>query len=323
MLCRVIHNKNYTVINNTICTDKRLSWKAKGIWLYAFSRPDDWEFYLCDIINQSTDGKDSVSSGVKELEEVGYLIRRRTRDDKGRVTGFEWIFLETPSTQHCEPEAENPDMGKAEVDKPPLLNTEIQTSTERQQQPAVFFDHLSFSTKQPCDKNVQLKDTLPAENETYEKPVQLKTLYDFLTNLDIPDFEKQWLTDNYDYDIVKNATEWASDAKNPPTKSLSASIKFACRNGLYKPKKTIEEINRDKAELEKKEYMENFNRNKDYAKKHNGLIQGDSCINALDTCVRIYHLMKEKTVTLDYFLEGFIEQFKSALKKNNFIPLPC
>ena len=64
---RVEHKKDYTVVKNFICKDKRLSWKAKGIWLYAFSRPDDWQFNLSDLINQSTDAKDSVTTCLKEL----------------------------------------------------------------------------------------------------------------------------------------------------------------------------------------------------------------------------------------------------------------
>lgn len=77
MICRTIHNKNYTIVNNTICKDNRLSWKAKGIWLYAFSRPDDWTFHIEDLIKQSTDGKDAVRSGLQELQKCGYLKRER------------------------------------------------------------------------------------------------------------------------------------------------------------------------------------------------------------------------------------------------------
>ena len=138
---RTEHKKNYTVVNNFICKDKRLSWKAKGIWLYAFSRPDDWTFNLEDLINQSTDGKDSVSAGLRELEEFGYLQRSRNRDAQGKmIKGAEWVFYETPqakneSTIQYEPKPENPILdnpvlGFPVLVNPPLLSTEAKTSTE-------------------------------------------------------------------------------------------------------------------------------------------------------------------------------------------------
>lgn len=126
---RTQHQKNYTVVNNAICTDNRLSWKAKGIWLYAFSRKDDWTFYLCDLIKQSTDGKDSVSAGLKELEKCGYLKRSRKRDEKGRVSDAEWVFHETPFTVDCEPKPEKPILDNPILDNPPLTSTDYLTST--------------------------------------------------------------------------------------------------------------------------------------------------------------------------------------------------
>ena len=84
-LCRAVHNKNYVTVNKSICEDNRLSWKAKGIWLYAFSRFDDWSFTIADIINRSTDGKDAVTSALKELEKFGYLVRERERKIDGTL----------------------------------------------------------------------------------------------------------------------------------------------------------------------------------------------------------------------------------------------
>lgn len=135
-LCRVIHNKNYTVVNNTICNEKGISFKAKGIWLYAFSRPDDWKFYLCDIVNQSTEGKDSVSAGLKELEKFGYLVKEKRTDERNRFIGWTYTFYETPvEIQKKFPKREIPDVGKLRTrENPPLLSTESLLNTKKQQQ---------------------------------------------------------------------------------------------------------------------------------------------------------------------------------------------
>lgn len=99
---RVQHDKDnpYLVINTTIATDDNLSWKAKGIWLYAFSRKDDWKFYKNDLLKRSTDGERSLDSGLKELEDNGYLHRQRVRNEEtGQYIGWDWIFYETPRTK--------------------------------------------------------------------------------------------------------------------------------------------------------------------------------------------------------------------------------
>lgn len=96
-LCRAIHDKNnpYLTINTTIAEDDRLSWKAKGIWFYAFSRKDDWDFYFKDILKRSSDGKEALQSGLKELEKYGYLYRKARRTN-GKMDGQDWYFFETP-----------------------------------------------------------------------------------------------------------------------------------------------------------------------------------------------------------------------------------
>lgn len=124
-IVRTQHNKNYTVVNNFICKDSRLSWKAKGIWLYAFSRPDDWSFHTNDLINQSTDGEDSVRSGLKELENTGYLRMSRIRNSDGTLGGTEWIFHELPILKEIVPRGENPDLDNPGLDNPPILSTDV------------------------------------------------------------------------------------------------------------------------------------------------------------------------------------------------------
>lgn len=34
----------FAQIKNEILEDKNLSWKAKGIYAYMFSKPNDWDF---------------------------------------------------------------------------------------------------------------------------------------------------------------------------------------------------------------------------------------------------------------------------------------
>lgn len=128
------HKKNYTVVNNYVTTDKRLSWKAKGIWLYAFSRPNDWEFHIEDLIKQSTDGRDSVRAGLKELMDAGYLHKVQKRE-YNKFSSAEWVFYEEPrELKESLPQTGFPSTGNQSTENHPLLSTEI-PSTEKQQHP--------------------------------------------------------------------------------------------------------------------------------------------------------------------------------------------
>jgi len=192
---RVQHNKNYTVINNSICSDTRISFKAKGIWLYAFSRPDDWSFCLQDLINQGTNGKDSVVAGLQELENTGYLIRTRIRDEKGRLGSAEWTFFETPqfTEEKTSTDTFEPKTGLPNLVNPPLLNTETQ-SLPNTDKDNVFRDsgnvHKSKSpqSKAPAKKTMPLsidkKGTMDASRRWKLSPEQSET-YEFLKNAGI------------------------------------------------------------------------------------------------------------------------------------------
>ena len=90
---RVQHNQNYTTINNFICEYQRLFWKAKDIWLYAFSRKGNWSFNLIDLHNRSKYSRGPINSGLKGLEKYGCLSRSQTRTKDGKFNDTEWTFV--------------------------------------------------------------------------------------------------------------------------------------------------------------------------------------------------------------------------------------
>lgn len=72
----------FTQVANCVLNDSRLSWKAKGIFSYLYSKPDDWDFSAMRIQDDSSDGYKPLISGIKELEEFGYLTRKKSPDGK-------------------------------------------------------------------------------------------------------------------------------------------------------------------------------------------------------------------------------------------------
>lgn len=77
---------NFTQIANDLLNDSRISAKAKGIYSYIFSKPDNWDFSIERIQDDFTDGVKALSSGIKELEKYGYL--KREKQSNGRNIYF-------------------------------------------------------------------------------------------------------------------------------------------------------------------------------------------------------------------------------------------
>lgn len=108
---RIVHNSKYTftMLSNEARNDKKLSWKARGIYWYLKSLPQDWIIHQKHLAAQTPDGIDSLRSGMKELMDLGYLKKKQVRDKSGHLS-WQWIFFELPPfhPQATAPKRENP-----------------------------------------------------------------------------------------------------------------------------------------------------------------------------------------------------------------------
>jgi hypothetical protein len=96
---KTFHNsikKDFTIIPNVVSRDSNLSWKAKGVFMYLASRPEDWNFYVKEIIKNAADGKQSTQTALKELLKFGYLKRENITNSDGTIAGKLWT-VQIPS----------------------------------------------------------------------------------------------------------------------------------------------------------------------------------------------------------------------------------
>ena len=105
-------DRNYTTIDNRLLEDKRLSWRAKGIACYLFSKPDGWSINAKHIAACGVEGRDAVQTAMKELEDTGYLVRRKWQNDRGHWN----TELELHET--AQPTPDNPHDGYSDGDEP-------------------------------------------------------------------------------------------------------------------------------------------------------------------------------------------------------------
>lgn len=110
----------YTRTENVTMQDSRLSWKARGLLAYMLTKPDDWKFYIEELVTHATDGLDSTRAGIKELEKFGYFKRYPVKE-KGKIVSWVIDIYEVP-------QLEKPQMEKPHVENPMLLTNEVLTN---------------------------------------------------------------------------------------------------------------------------------------------------------------------------------------------------
>ena len=144
-----VYQKQFTTVDNTILNDESVTWKAKGLFTYLWSKPDNWNYSVKEVSRHAKDGRDSTSDGVQELEAHGYLKREQIKK-KGSFGSSVWTLSERPifkkqikndkptipNTDNPLPEepltgnpsTDLPMTEKSSTENPALLNTDIQNT---------------------------------------------------------------------------------------------------------------------------------------------------------------------------------------------------
>lgn len=98
MIIRTPGRERFLILSKVPLEDTRLSWKARGLHAYLMSKPDSWSVLVAHLVNQGPDGKDSVMSGLRELEGAGYIRRTRRRNQPGKYDGIDYEVFEESTT---------------------------------------------------------------------------------------------------------------------------------------------------------------------------------------------------------------------------------
>lgn len=116
--CKLINEKAFTTVFNSMIRDPRLSLKTKGLFVLMASLPPEWEFSVGGLAAIANAGKDAVRSMLSELEKVGYLVREQAHDGGGKFAKNIYVlqYVAPPSSEKPDngktPLSENTDDGK-------------------------------------------------------------------------------------------------------------------------------------------------------------------------------------------------------------------
>ena len=120
-------NKDYTVIPNYILKEEKLSMQSKFLLIYVMSLPSDFEVSLSGLSRALSNEASRVTEAairkcLKELKEVGYVVRVFDKDENGRMVGSHYNFYDTPQIT-TETVVETVERKEVETDLP--LNKKI------------------------------------------------------------------------------------------------------------------------------------------------------------------------------------------------------
>jgi len=270
-ILRIEHNKNnpYVILNKKALEDGKLSWAAKGLWAYLMSRPDDWNVsvvHLSKIYEEKGGGEKAIYTLLNELIECGYCERKQPQSDKGKFEKTEYIISEF---KKCLPHSLQRDAGeRVAVEAPPTNKGIILSKEKEQQHVAVFFD---------C-----------------------------LEKTEIEQYEKVWLSKNYDEPTVRHAVAYATNPNTKIRTSLIQVIKWACE------KKPEISISKEEDAIKNKEGAQKI---KDEATIPNGC-----SFEVLNKHIEICFGGNSISFVLEYSKSGFKEMFREALKKYGIKP---
>ena len=92
---------NFTIIPNDIIRNKSLSDRARFIFCYMASMPDDWKFYQGVMAKELGYTKDTLRKYIEELLETGYLDREQRREI-GKFDSYDYTLNFSPCTKKAD-----------------------------------------------------------------------------------------------------------------------------------------------------------------------------------------------------------------------------
>lgn len=123
---RLERRQGYTVLQNEMLRDKRLSLKTKGLFAVMLSLPGSWQYSVSGLAAVTGAGRDAIRTSLKKLRETGYLtMERQSHGEHGKFAGSIYILRE----ESISPCAENPATAEEAAPQPDFPSTD-EPSTE-------------------------------------------------------------------------------------------------------------------------------------------------------------------------------------------------
>ena len=89
---KIDKSEGFTIISNQALHDSNMSTSALCYLVRIKSKPKGWKSSINRLAAEYGDGKYKVGAALKELEALGYLVRKQIVDEKGRFVDMDYII---------------------------------------------------------------------------------------------------------------------------------------------------------------------------------------------------------------------------------------
>lgn len=108
---RLARPKGFTAISRDAMQDERLSLKARGLYGMMITLPDNWEYTIAGLAKKAGCGRDQIRGALRELMQMGYLLKEQAHTETGKFGKNVFVLLETVSPLPGNPSTGNPPTG--------------------------------------------------------------------------------------------------------------------------------------------------------------------------------------------------------------------
>jgi len=132
---------NFTIIPNDIIRNKNLSDRARFLFCYMASMPDEWKFYQGVMAKELGYTKDTLRKYIEELLQTGYLNREQRRET-GKFDSYDYTLNFSPCMENTDtvktrngknPSRENSSLINTNLEKrKTIINTNLEKDIENE-----------------------------------------------------------------------------------------------------------------------------------------------------------------------------------------------
>lgn len=118
---------NYTIVDNSILRNKKISLKAVGLLCKMYSLPPDWDYSFNGLVSICLESKSAVRSAINELKRFGYIDILKEQNSKGLFV-YKYKVFDTPQEYILEKNNPGPDFPAMDY---PTLDNQQQLNTNK------------------------------------------------------------------------------------------------------------------------------------------------------------------------------------------------
>ncbi|WP_202703132.1 helix-turn-helix domain-containing protein [Flavobacterium sp. UGB4466] len=217
----------YGMVPNTLLNDNTISLKAKGLFAFMQSKPEGWNFSVDKIAFQCKEAKSSISEGLKELELLGYLVRKKQQTGNGFIVDYHLYFdadngkpmsdFQSLEIQVLEiPMLENPTIGKSVNNSKKYISKKDNSNKEKREETSLAF----FQRNSPSEWEVfQMRFRKEFDLAEWEK-------FQELFNCKADEESLEYTTKIISARLTRFAINYVENLKKPVKKLISTEVEI-------------------------------------------------------------------------------------------------